>query len=631
MSAKIFDSIKFSPTVTPQNDLFGYVNNSWINKIKIPADESRYGFHTMLTKQVDYDLRKIIAETIKKKKKSHQDHLLSVYYKSFCNTAQRNRLGCKPLIPYLEYIHTENNYKLLDFFLENTFPTFFVMMAIPHPFKSKKMVTYCVHTGLGLRDRDMYFKKEYAPMRNQYKSYIGQLFKLIGIASSEVTKVFLIEKKLAKYHLTSVESRDVSNVFIKINRNKFFNKQMNNIFDKFNSPKIIFIDNPKFFKYVQTQLNTADLKIFFIWKLVSYSAPFLSEKFVNISFNFNEKYIAGQQKQLPIWRQGLDFVNSALGDILGKKYVDLNFSNHSKVKATELIHNIRKATKEHIKNLDWMDTKTKKEALKKLAKLSFKVGHPKKFLKYDTLIGTTSLFDNLIAANIFEFNLELKKLHKPPDKDEWLMDPYEVNAYFSPGLNEMVFPAAILQPPFFDPNADDALNYGAIGVTIGHEITHAFDDQGRKYNAQGLINDWWTKKDARLFTKKAQVLVKQYNNYKLFDKHINGQLTLGENIADLGGLSIAFTAFTNLCKAKKLNLSDEINNKTLTQRFFISYSLSWRSKTRKKETLIRLVENPHAPAIYRVNGVVYNSPAFQKFFCLQKGDKLYNSNPLKIW
>jgi len=289
----------------------------------------------------------------------------------------------------------------------------------------------------------------------------------------------------------------------------------------------------------------------------------------------------------------------------------------------ELVDNLKKSLKYHIENLDWMESKTKAKALKKLSKFKFKIGYPDKFIDYSSIKPRDTLFDNMIESSMFDYRTEIvDRLEKKMDKNRWEMLPHTINAYFYPELNEIVFPAAILQPPYFDPNADDSFNYGGIGATIGHEMTHGYDDQGRKYDHNGNLNDWWTENDAKKYNNKAKKIVQQYNQYKLYDVNVNGDLTQGENIADLGGLKISYTAFLNA--NKNATLQDKKN-------FFITYAFSWRDKETKDSTINSLVTDEHSPAIFRVNGPLYNCEEFFETFCCREGDKMFNENVIKIW
>jgi putative endopeptidase len=393
------------------------------------------------------------------------------------------------------------------------------------------------------------------------------------------------------------------------------------------NPGDINVAQLKFFKGISEMMENTDLqtwKSYLMWNLLNEAAPYLSNEFVNQNFEFYGKILSGQQELQPRWKRVLNVVSGGLGEALGQLYVKEYFPASSKDRMVSLVENLKSAFGDRIKRLDWMSDKTKKKALEKLNAIMVKIGYPDKWKDYSILeVVPDSYFDNVVAAGKFEFNRDLKKIGKTVDKTEWGMTPQTVNAYYNPSNNEIVFPAAILQPPFFNAAADDAVNYGAIGVVIGHEMTHGFDDQGRQYDKEGNLNDWWTQGDAKRFKEKTDKLVMLYDNYVVLDSlHVNGNLTLGENIADLGGLNISFEAYQ---KTEESQHPEIIDGFTPEQRFYISYAQVWRQSIRPEELRRRLKTDVHSPGEARVNVPPFNIDSFIQAFGIKKGDSLFIS------
>ncbi|MGK4566270.1 M13 family metallopeptidase [Flavobacterium sp. 3HN19-14] len=373
-------------------------------------------------------------------------------------------------------------------------------------------------------------------------------------------------------------------------------------------------------------------KLYCKWGLLHSKSDVLTKAIDDENFSFYEKTLYGITEQEPEWRRAVGMVNSNLGELVGEVYVKKHFSPEAKEKISEMVKNVLKAYEESIKKLDWMSPETKKQALEKLSKFNPKVGYPNTWRDYSTLkITKNDLYGNVKRADDFEYNRQITKLGKPVDRAEWSMTPQTVNAYYNPSLNEIVFPAAILQPPFFDPNVDDAINYGSIGAVIGHEIGHGFDDQGAGFDGEGVMRNWWTKNDLDAFKKRTSALAGQFSQYNVFpDLKINGSYTLGENIGDLGGLAIALSAYKMSLNGKP---SPKIDGFTGEQRFFIGYGMSWLSKQREASLRAQIAGDPHAPAKFRVNGIVRNIPEFYQAFNVKPGDSLYlaSKNRVKIW
>ncbi len=395
------------------------------------------------------------------------------------------------------------------------------------------------------------------------------------------------------------------------------------------------VGQPEFFNTLgdmMQQIPVAKWKEYLRFHLVNDAAPYLSRQFGDTRFDFYGKTLRGQQEQTPRWKRNLNIIDGSIGDLLGKMYVDKNFRPEAKERMLTLVNNLQDAYAARIKKLDWMSPETKDRALQKLGTFMKKIGYSDRLKTYQGLsISPDQFYKNAEAAAAWEYNYMISKLGKPVDRTEWGMTPPTVNAYYNPAFNEIVFPAGILQYPFFSDKADDAVNYGGIGSVIGHEMTHGFDDQGRQYDAEGNLKDWWTEADAKQFTSKADVVVNQFNNYTVLDTiHVNGELTLGENLADLGGLAIAYDAFQKTAQAKK---GEKIDGFTPDQRFFLSWAQVWRANIRPEEAASRIVTDPHSPGEYRTNGPLSNMPEWYQAFNVKPGAKMYRpeNERAKVW
>ena len=618
---KMIDDIKLSDKFSPVNDFYNYINNDWCSKTKIPADRSRWGITEEMNKDVLEKLDKLIKEM---KPSNHQRRLIKGTYDCYNNKKFRNELDFQPIVPYLNLVESNNNYEIFKFFTRSGFENLFAIGTMPAMKDSSLNVAYFFEDGLGLPEKSYYFDTDKEDIRNHYKHLIKQLLKYIGHTdkeSKEITnKVFNIETELAKHSLSLEESRDID-IYKEISRKKEFGKKMNAMLDELKIPDRVTIENKKFYKFVEKLLEK-DLKDYFKVKVLLTFASLLSERFEELMFSFYSVQLNGIKKQLPMWKKTINFINKNIGEILSDEYVKIYFPQSSKKKMITIVKELINALKEHIKKLDWMENKTKERALLKLAKMRFKIGYPEKFEKYEDIKIMKHPVDMVVQVNNFNFEkYVIKKFEKPVDRNIWHMLPTEINAYYAPDLNEFVFPAGILQAPFFDPEADEAYNYGSIGSVIGHEMTHGYDDQGMKFDENGNLNNWWSKKDLAEYKKRAKLIEKQYDNYELYGKKLNGKLTLGENIADLGGLVIAYTAMINAIGESEEN----------TRKFIKSFGLSWRTKKRKKRTIKDLITDVHSPAIFRVNGSLYNFQPYQKLYCTREGDKMFNKDIIKIW
>jgi len=504
--------------------------------------------------------------------------------------------------------------------------------------------------GLGLPDRDYYTKTDDASkkLRDQYVEHVTKMLTLTGeqqqSAADHARKILALETKLAQASRTRVQLRDPQK-----NYNKMPVRQLQQLTPDWNwssyfkdvdvlEPAGVNVQQPEFFKtadqvFKDTSLD--DWKAYLRWHLTDDAASELSNDFVNEDFNFNQRILHGTEKIKPRWKRVIASTDGAIGEALGKLYVAFYFPPEAKARALELVNNLKEALTDRIKTLDWMDEPTKREALKKLAAMQVKIGYPDKWLDYSLLpIDRGPFVLNAMRAAKFESTRDLNKIGKPVDRTDWGMTPPTVNAYYESHMNEIVFPAGILQPPFFYVHADDAVNYGGIGAVIGHEMTHGFDDQGRQFDAAGNLRDWWTKKSADEYNKRRKAVVDQFNAYEpLPGMHVNGELTQGENIADLGGVKLAYAALQKALDKNPQEREKKIDGLTPEQRFFLSYATIWKSKQRDEDLKLRLTTDPHSPAQYRVDGPLSNLTEFQKAFNIPDGSAMVRpaDKRVNIW
>ncbi|MDX5438362.1 MAG: M13 family metallopeptidase, partial [Pontibacter sp.] len=501
--------------------------------------------------------------------------------------------------------------------------------------------------GLGLPDRDYYLKDDERSktIRTAYVKHLQNMFQLLGddasAAQRKAQTVMSIETRLAKASKARVDLRDPYANYNKMTIQQFTNQNPNLKVSQLLSgmgataAKEIIVGQPDFFKELNGMLKSVpleDWKTYTQWHLARTMAPYLSQNFVQENFNFYGKVLSGAKEMQPRWKRVLRATDSALGEALGQLYVQKTFSPQAKQKAIEMVNNLQESFREHVRDLDWMSEETKQRALQKLGAFAVKIGYPDKWEDYKGLeVNRESYAANVMRASQFAFQDNIGKIGKPVDREEWFMSPPTVNAYYNPTMNESVFPAGILQPPFFDPNADDAVNYGGMGAVIGHELTHGFDDQGAKYDFEGNLKDWWTPQDLEQFNSRATAVADQYDQYTVLDNlHVNGRLTLGENIADIGGLNIAYTA---LQKALAKNNPGKIEGLTPEQRFFLAWAQIWRVNMRDEAQNQQILTDPHSPGRFRTNGPVANMPQFYEAFSCDQNDAMVRSdeNRIKIW
>jgi putative endopeptidase len=651
---KAIDLANFDTTVKPGDDFYLYVNGGWIKKNPIPPEYSRYSAFTQLYESNLNKLKTLFEKVSKLKdaKKGSIEQQIGDYYYAGMNKKLIEELGYEPIKPWLEKINNLNNTDdvismLAEMHLVGLNPLF-VLYAGQDEKNSDMVIANLYQGGLGLGNRDYYFKedKRSKEIRKEYVKHIANMFKLIGYNDKDAEKVakdiFEFEKNLAEKSRTNVELRDPQANYNKKDIAQLQNEakefDWNKFFDEMGIKKTdeINVSQPEFFANAAKTLKTYPLemwKAYLTWNLLRGSANYLSSDFVNEHFHFYGTVLTGTEKLEERWKRVLNQTSSDLGEAVGQLYVKEYFPPEAKKRMLTLVENLRKALAIRIEKLDWMSEDTKKEALEKLSKINVKVGYPDKWIDYSSVdITRDNYFQNTINAGKFNVMRRLKKIGNPPDRKEWHMTPQTVNAYYNPNMNEIVFPAAILQPPFFNMEADDAVNYAAIGTVIGHEMTHGFDDQGRQYDKDGNLRDWWTEEDSKRFSDKVQKLVDQYDNFVAIDTFkVNGKLTLGENIADFGGITVSYTAWL-LANGGKLP-TKKIDGFTPQQRFFISYAQIWRNNIRDEEMMRRLRDDVHSPGRFRVLGVLQNVPEFYEAFDVKPGDKMYlpPEERAKIW
>jgi putative endopeptidase len=612
------------------DDFYKYVNEGWLKNNPIPDDYSRYGSFEQLAEENEqklFDLLTVIRNDKSAGPGSNRQRIRD-FYNSAMDTLAQSSTGVEPLHYILKKIesitHTEELAELVAWLHLQGIRPFFSANATQDRKDTEQMILTVNQGGIGMTDRDYYVNNDFRSLeiRENYEKFIGEIFALVGDGSMEAIRTIMhIETQLAKSSMTRLQRRDPYATYNKMDVYSFQKKQKFdwNTFLKEIDVTIseVNISQPLFFQTFNTVIENYsldELKIYLKWNVLRTTAPYIGQDFDDAHFNFYGRVMTGSEKQRDRWKRALGVINSNLGEALGQEYVSVHFPPQAKVRMVDLVEHLRVAFHQRIEQLDWMSSQTKKQAFAKLNSMNVKIGYPDKWVDYSELeIKDQPYVLNVLASSRFNIERNLAEIGQPVDRDKWFMSPQTVNAYYSPTMNEIVFPAAILQPPFFFMAGDDAVNFGAIGMVIGHEMTHGFDDQGRRYAMDGNLQDWWTEDDSRLFEEKANVLVEQYNNYLMLDSlTINGKLSLGENIADLGGLTIAYHALQN--KLTQDGRPANIDGFTQEQRFFISYAQVWRNHMRAQRLMQQLSEGPHSPGEARVNGIVYNLDEFYQAF-----------------
>ncbi|MBA4133291.1 MAG: peptidase M13 [Flavobacterium sp.] len=636
--------------VKPGDNFAMYVNGAWMKTAKIPADKSSYGAFDMLYDQSQKDVKAIIEEAAKGNNAEGTDEQkIGDYYASFMDRKGRDAKGIAPIQPELKAIDAIASYDDLAAYFGKA-----NRAGVSIPFSVSVMSDFkdpTKHTlitwqgGLGLPEREYYLATDakMTEIRQKYVAHIEKMFQLTNMpnAAESAAKIMALETALATQQMKKEDTRDIVKLY-----NVYAVKDLKTLMPDFNwtamlknagvdSEKKLVVTQVDYTKSLNNLIKNTPIdtwKTYLKWGVINGSAGLLTTALDKQNFEFYGKNLYGTESQQEDWKRAVEMVNGGLGEVVGKVYVKKHFSPEAKERMTQMVKNLLKAYAESIKTLDWMSAATKKEALKKVDNFMIKIGYPDQWRDYSALkIVKNDLYGNATRATEFEYNRNLAKLGKPVDRAEWGMNPQTVNAYYNPSLNEIVFPAAILKPPFFDLNADDAVNYGGIGAVIGHEIGHGFDDQGSAFDGTGTMKNWWTPQDLAAFKKRTSALVAQYNSFKAFpDLNVNGDFTLGENIGDLGGLSIAIKAYKATLNGKEAPVMDGF---TGMQRVFLGWGQVWAEKIREEALRSQIAGDPHSPALFRVNGTVRNIPEFYEAFNIKPTDSLYLApeKRVKIW
>jgi predicted metalloendopeptidase len=646
-----FDLANFDRSVRPQDDFYKFVNGTWLAKTELPAEKSSYGSFDQLFDLTEQQVKDIIESSAKDTNHAAGSVAQQVgdLYASFMDEARADELGYAPIKGHLDRIaavKSMSEFATLAGELSNIGVGGISGEYIEPDAKDPTAnIVYINQAGISLPEREYYLSNEskYVEIRQKYVDTLTKFFTMIGRANAaaDAKTVLAFETELAKLRWTPAEARNAIKTY-----NKMAIADLGKSFpgwdwaswlkvQKYDVVPNVVIGQPSYFKGIGALATSKPLDTWKTWltaKVVMSEARLLSQPFVDTNFEFFAKTLFGQQENRPRWKRGVSFVNGAVGEAVGELYVKKHFPAESKARMDQLVKNLLAAYGESIKNLDWMTDATKQQALAKLAKFTTKIGYPDKFRSYAGLtIKADDLVGNAERATRFEQDFQTSKLGKPVDRSLWLMNPQDINAYYNPVQNEIVFPAAILQPPFFDPKAEDAVNYGAIGAVIGHEIGHGFDDQGRHYDGDGKLNDWWTKEDDTEFQKRARMLVAQFDALEpLPGLHVKGELTLGENIGDLGGLAIAYKAYKASLGGKP---SPTIDGFTGEQRVFIGLAQVWREKDRDEFLRLIVTSDEHAPSMYRGSMPMTNVDAFYDAFDVKPGDKMFRKpeERVRIW
>lgn len=637
-------------TIHPGDNFNQYVSGGWLARTEIPADKSRYGAFHQLRDGADADVRAIIDEAAALgAQNGSNEQKVGDLYKSYMDMETRNTKGLTPMNARMAQIDAISDLGGVSAYIAEAGKySYSTPLAFYISVDAKIPTEYALHVyqaGLGLPDREYYFNEDEksAEIRAQYVEHIEKMLTLAGIEDglNRATKIMDLETKLAEYHWLKEDNRDANKRYNKYAIADF--KTLISNLDVDVALKVtgasdvsdIIVNQPSFMEGFNALLAGEDLEVwksYFKWSLVNDMASRLNEDLDNQNFEFYGKILSGLEEQRPMWQRATGTVSGNLGEVVGEVYVSKHFKPDAKARMVELVQNLVGAYGSSIKELDWMGDETKEKAVAKLEKFIPKIGYPDQWKDYSALeITANDLVGNIERSALTVHNRELAKLGGPIDKFEWFMTPQTVNAYYNPTMNEIVFPAAILQPPFFNMPADDAVNYGAIGGVIGHEIGHGFDDSGSRYNGDGALEDWWTEADREKFSQRTDALVAQYNAYEpLEGTNVNGTFTLGENIGDLSGLSIAYKAYKTALGGREAPVIDGL---TGDQRFFIGWAQAFQSKIRDEALIQQVATDPHSPDQYRVNGIVYNVDAFYEAFDVGPEHKLYIApeNRVKIW
>lgn len=629
-------------TVNPTDDFYQYATGGWQKNNPLPDEESRYGSFDVLAKETSQKVNDLITKLSEQDNEPYSiEWKIEKFYSLGMDSIKLDKDGLNPILPEFENIdkiqNQEDLIKAIAHLHKIGVSSTFNIYGAADREDSDMQIAYLYQGGLGLPNRDYYTSDDERSkeIREKYLSHIEKMLILAGYneetAAKDAKDIYNLEYKMALNSMTNLELRDPFTTTNRMDIDEL--KKLSPDFDYqlyFNEinlpvPGTINVSQTEFFKGLSKIIKNSEIdvwKTYLKWNVINYAAPYLHTDIVVANWEFYGKFLTGALTQQPRWRRVVSKTNSCLGEAVGQIFVKEYFPPEAKERMIGLVENLRAAFAERIKNLEWMSEETKLKALEKLNTINVKIGYPDEWKDYEKLnIEEDSYFANILRANQFEFEYMISKIGKPVDKNEWFMNPQTVNAYYSPSMNEICFPAGILQPPFFYMNADDAVNYGAIGVVIGHEMTHGFDDKGRNYDKEGNLADWWTEEDAERFDERSQILVTRFDNIKVLDDlYADGKLSLGENIADYGGLVISYDA---LMKALDGKTPEKIDGFSAEQRFYLAYAKIWAQNIRDTEIRRRTKEDVHSLGKWRVNGQLPGIENFHKAFDIQPDDNMY--------
>ena len=640
-----------NPDIRPQDDLFGHVNGRWLEETEIPSDRSAWGSFTVLADAAEEHVRQIIEELAQSTHEPGSNaQKIGDLYASFMDEDRVEALGAEPIRGELEELGAVADKTALAAYVGRLERQggggFFGAYVDTDDRNSERYIVNVLQGGLGLPDESYYREAKFAEVREKYLAHVERMFGLAGLdnAATAAQRVLAVETRLAEGHWERAETRDVIKTYnlrtiddLKAAAPSFsWDAWATALGADDQTLAEVVVRQPSFFEHFSKVLDEVDLEDWKAWtaiRVIRSAAAYLSSDFVDESFEFYGRTLNGTPELRARWKRGVAFVEGAIGEAVGEEYVARHFPPRAKEMMDDLVANLIAAYRTSIESLDWMTEETKQRAYRKLDTFRPKIGYPEKFRDYSALeVSPTDLLGNARAAAAFETDRQLRKIGSPVDKDEWLMLPQTVNAYYNPGTNEICFPAGILQKPFFDADADPAENYGGIGAVIGHEIGHGFDDQGSQYDELGNLNEWWTETDRKAFQERADKLIAQYDGYEPRDlpgEKVNGRLTVGENIGDLGGVTIGLKAYEISLNGQEAPV---VNGLTGRQRVFMSYAHIWRTKRRKEQMLQLITTDPHSPAEFRAN-IVRNLEEFHEAFDVKPGDGLWldPGDRVRIW
>lgn len=638
-------------SVSPRNDIYKFANGKWLTTQKIPASDGSWGSFNEINERNVANLRALMLDVSKDTKAvaGSNNQKLRDFYSTAIDSAKADKDGIKPIsadLAAIDLIKTKDELLKTTATLNKKGVGGMLGFYVYSDFKNSNANTcYLAQSGLGLPDKDFYFEPQYESVKKEYSEHIARMFECLGnypeSAKTNAATIMKIETELAKNCQNAVEQRDPQKQYnpftkaelVKLTPNINWNVYFATIGIK--TPENIVLNQPKYYEGLNALINSisiAEWKVFLKWNLIQSAAPYLSSKFVNESFKFQGTVLAGKKEMKPRYKRVQGATDEALGEALGKLYVEKYFDDKSKKRVNEMVDNLIAAYRVRIESRDWMSAETKVQAQLKLDKIIKKLGFPDKWIDYKALtITKESYWKNVAAARKFQYGRMLAKIGKPVDRMEWGMTPPTVNAYYNPTSNEIAFPAGIMQVPFFDVNADDAFNYGVMGSIIGHELTHGFDDQGSQFDADGNLKMWWTETDYKNFTDKTKLIIEQFDNYVAIDTlHVKGELTQGENIADLGGLTMAYYAYQKSLNGKK---SPVMVGFTGEQRFFLAWVQGWKTLMRDAYLKQMIATNPHSPGNFRAVGPLSNMQEFYDAFGVKEGDGMFRpvAKRVNIW